>query len=151
MSLQEKIDQIFLESVKAKDTIKVGVLRMMKSAILNKKIEKAVAKEDNLADDDIIAIFKTEVKKRNDSLTTYRDAGRDDLADIEAKEIEIIEAFLPEQMSEEAVLDVVKAVVLEVGASGQADFGKVMGMVMAKTGGKSDGQVVSRLVKEALS
>ncbi len=148
--LQQDIAAKFLEAYKNKEEMRVSVLRLLKSALANKMIEKKMAKDAILADDEVIAVIKSEVKKRQDSVESYKQGGREDLADKEAREAEILSEFLPEQMSEDQVREIVKAVIAELGATA-GDFGKVMGAAMAKTKGQSDGTVVSKLVKEELS
>ena len=147
--LQKTISDKFLEAYKSKDEIRVSVLRLLKSALANKMIEKKMAKDAVLADEEVIAAIKSEVKKRQDSIESYKQGGREDLADKEAEEAKILSEFLPEQLSEEQVREIVKAAIAELGA-GAGDFGKVMGAAMAKTKGQSDGAVVSKLVKEEL-
>jgi len=148
--LQQDIAARFLEAYKSKDEIRVSVLRLLKSALANKMIEKKMAKDAVLSDEEVIAAIKSEVKKRQDSVESYKQGGREDLAAQEAREAEILSEFLPEQMNEDQVREIVKATVAEL-AAGPADFGKVMGAAMAKTQGRSDGNVVSKLVKEELS
>lgn len=149
--LEQQIGQAFLEAYKAKDEKTVGTLRMLKSAILNKKIEKMIAKESELPDDDVMAVLKSEVKKRLDSVESYKAGNRADLAEIEQGEVAIISKFLPEQLSEDKVRELVKSVLAEAGNPGPAGFGKIMGLVIAKAKGAADGSVVSKIVKEELS
>lgn len=149
--LEQQISQAFLEAYKAKDEKAVGTLRMIKSAILNKKIEKKMAKDDLLPDDDAMAVLKSEVKKRLDSIEAYKAGNRADLAAIEQGEVEIISKFLPEQLSEDKIRELVKEAIAEAGNPGPASFGKIMGLVVAKAKGAADGSVVSKIVKEELS
>ena len=151
MSLQKQLADDFIKAIKEKDQIVVLVLRMLKAAIQNKKIEKKISKNDALSDTDIVAIIKSEIKKRNDSITDYQAGGREDLAAKERAEAVILKKYLPEQMSDEQVREVVQEVITAVGAGGAGDFGKVMGAVMAKTNGQADGQLVAKIVKEELS
>lgn len=149
--LDTQINQAFLEAYKAKNEELVSTLRMLKSAILNKKIEKKMSKEEALPDEEIISVLKSEAKKRADSVEAYRSAGREELATKEEAEINIIKQFLPEQLSEEAVREIVKSVLAEIGEVGPAGFGKIMGSVMAKTNGAADGAIVTKVVKEELA
>ena len=148
MSVQQQLDEVYLEAFKGKQETAVSTLRMLKAVIVNKKIEKKMAKEEILSDDDIVMIIKSEVKKRQDSIVAYREGGRDDLVQKEQAEIEVLNRFLPEQLTEDQVRAAVVEAIKETGAT---DFGKVMGLVMAKTRGQTDGQLVSRLVKEELA
>lgn len=150
MSLAEKINQDFLTAFKAKQDTEVSVLRMLKASLTNKEIEKKLPKGDKLSDDDILAVIKSEIKKRKDSSLSYSQAGRNDLSEQEDKEVVILDKYLPEQMSEDEVKNIIIQVIKETGASGPADFGKVMGAVMVKTKNQADGQIVSKIVKEEL-
>ncbi|MEK7167966.1 MAG: GatB/YqeY domain-containing protein [Patescibacteria group bacterium] len=151
MTLQEKIEGDFLEAYKSKNEAGTSVLRMLKAALVNKKIEKKMAKEDFLPDEETLSVIKAEVKKRQDSIESYRQGNRSDLADKEEGEIKILTGYLPEQLSNDQVLALVMEAVSEAGAKGPSDFGKVMAAVMKKTKGQADGQSVSSLVKEILS
>jgi len=148
--LQKIISDKFLEAYKSRDEVRVSVLRLLKSALANKMIEKKMAKEDVLPDEEVMAVIKSEVKKRQDSVVSYRSGGREDLALSEEAEAKILSEFLPEQLGEDQVREIVKATISEMGAT-PADFGKVMSAAMAKTKGQSDGSIVSKLVKEELS
>lgn len=151
MSLAQQIKGDFLTAFKDKQDTKVSVLRMLKAALTNKEIEKKLAKDTDLSDEDILLVIGIEIKKRKDSYASYKDAGRDDLAGQEEKELKILEEYMPEQMSEEEVREIITSAVKETGASSQADFGKVMGVAMGKLKGKADGQLVSKVVKVELS
>lgn len=151
MSLVEKLNQDFLTAFKGKQETVVSVLRMLKAALTNKEIEKKLPKGDKLADDEVIAVIKSEIKKRKDSYQSYIEAKRQELADKEAQEITVLEKYLPEQMSEEAIKEIVLKTIKESGAIGSADFGKVMGKVMAQTKNQADGQLVTKIVKAELS
>ena len=149
--LEKKLNEAFLNSYKNKEETAVNVLRMLKTAILNKKIEKKLAKEELLSDEEVIAVLKSELKKRNDSFSAYQSAGRNDLAEIEKKEMDLISGFLPEQLSDEQVREAVDEVIKELGNPGVSGFGKIMPEVMKRTKGSADGSQVSRIVKEQLS
>jgi uncharacterized protein YqeY len=151
MSLAAEIKNDFLTAFKAKQAETVSVLRLLKSALTNKEIAQKLEKGQELPNDDVAAVIKTEVKKRKDSYQSYMQAGRDDLASKEEAEIKILEKYLPVALSETAIYEVVDQVKKEMGASGPSDFGKVMGMVMAKLQGQADGALVSKAVKNALS
>jgi len=148
--LESQINSAFLEAYKAKDEALVSTLRMLKSAILNKKIEKSLPKEEILGDDEAMAVLKSEAKKRADSVESYRAAGREELAQKEEAEIGIIKKFLPEQLSEAAVRELAAAVIAESGNPGPSGFGKIMSAVMARAKGAADGATVSKVVKEEL-
>lgn len=129
--------------MKQSQTEATGVLRMLVSAVRNEQI----AKQKDLSDEEVVAVVSREVKKRRDSMTQFEAAGRADLADKEKSEITVLQKYLPAQLSEDQILEQVKAVIAE---NTGAPFGKVMGAAMAKLKGQVDGNVVQRIVKEQL-
>ncbi|WP_425329140.1 GatB/YqeY domain-containing protein [Thermoactinomyces vulgaris] len=133
-------------ALKNKDKQKLSTIRMLKSAIKKEEIDK----KRPLNDDEIISVIMREVKQRKDSLAEYKAAGRDDLAEKEQAEIDILSAYLPEQMSEEELKALVQQVIDEVGAGSKADMGKVMSAIMPKVKGRAEGRLVNRMVQEAL-
>lgn len=143
MNLQETIDQDLKEALKNKEEVRLGTLRMLKSALKNKQIE---LKQDELAENEIISVIQKELKKRKDAADSYKQAGRDELFAKEEEEMKILSAYLPEMMSEEDI----KKIIDEIVAQGQDNFGLVMKETMAKVQGQADGQVVQRLVKQKL-
>jgi uncharacterized protein len=149
--LEKKINEEFLISYKNKNELEVNVLRMIKTVILNKKIEKKLPKEEVLSDEEIIAVLKSELKKRTDSFSAYTAGNRNDLAEVEKNEMAIISRFLPEQLTDEQVRQVVNTVIAEIGNPGASGFGKLMAEVMKRTKGSADGNQVSKIVKEQLS
>ncbi|MBA4547757.1 GatB/YqeY domain-containing protein [Thermoactinomyces intermedius] len=146
MSLTNQLDQEMKMALKNKDKQKLSTIRMLKSAIKKEEIDK----KRPLNDDEIISVIMREVKQRKDSLAEYKAAGRDDLAEKEQAEIDILSAYLPEQMSEEELKALVQQVIEEVGAGSKADMGKVMSAIMPKVKGRAEGRLVNRLVQEAL-
>ena len=140
-----------MAAYKAKEEFRVGVLRMLKSAVLNKKIEKRLAKEDILPDEEIIAVLSQEMKKRLDSAEAYRAGNRPELAETEEKEVAIVKEFLPKQLDEAEISEIVKSIIAEAGNPGPNGFGKIMGLAAAKTKGAADGALVSKVVKEELA
>ncbi len=147
MSLRETINQDVKEAMKAKDTKKRDALRLLTSAF--KQIEVDERKE--LGDEDIIKIIQTQVKRRNDAASQYKEAGRDDLMQIELDEIAYYEAYLPKQLTDEELQAEVKAIVEKSGASSMKDMGKVMGIASKELAGKADGKRISEAVKKALA
>jgi len=147
MSLVEQVEKDLVAALKAQEALKLSVLRMMKAALMNKKIE--VGKP--LGDPEAIAVFRTLVKQRHDSVEAFRKGGRDDLADKEAAEIKILEAYLPAAASDEEIDAAVTAAIAETGATGPKDMGKVMKAAMAKLAGKNaEGKRVNEKVKAKL-
>ena len=147
--LKEQILSDLKESLKSGDNFKRDVLRLLSSAIKNVEIEK-MKKEEGLNDQEVVDVVKKAVKQRKDSIEQYEKGGRSDLAEKEKKEIEILSVYLPSQMDEEKVKEIIKQVIAESGASSLKDFGKVMGMAMKKFQGQADGDVVKRIVEESL-
>lgn len=146
MALTEKIDGDYVDALKNKEAEKVSVLRLLKSALQNAKI----AEQKELSDDDVIKVVQKEIKQRRDSIATYETGGRAELANKEKAEIEVLSAYMPAQLSDEELTAIVKSAIAEVGATGMADMGKIMGKVMPQVAGKADGNQVSAKVKELL-
>jgi uncharacterized protein len=147
MSLKSQIQEDLTNSMKAQDALKTSALRMLKAEIM--KFEVSGAKKE-ATDEAVITIIQKQVKQRKDSEEQFRAGDRQEMADKEAAEEKILSAYLPEQMSEEEVREIVKATIQEVGASSKADMGKVMGAVMPKVKGKADGKIINKLVMELL-
>ena len=149
MSLELKITTALKEAMKSKNQIALTALRAVKSAILLHKTQKSFDVE--LSHEDEMKILQKLVKQRKDSADIYAGQGRNDLADPELKEVEIIQQFLPKALSEDVVKEVVKSIIDETGAEGMKDMGKVMGLSTKKLMGKADGKTISTIVKELLS
>ncbi len=147
MSLATKINDDFLAGKKSQDEKTVQVLTMVRAAIKNKEIEK----KSDLGDNDVIAILSKEVKQRQDSVAQYEKGGRQELADKEKAEIEILEKYLPDQLSEEEIEKIVKDAIAKTKASSPADMGKVMGQVMPQLKGQADGSLVQKIVRKNLT
>lgn len=146
MALIEQINSDFMSAMKSKDEAKVSVLRMLKSALQNEKIKLG----SDLADDDVIKVIQSQIKQRKDSISTYEAGGRAELADKEKSEIEVLIAYMPQQLSDEELTAIIKSAIDETGATSMQDMGKIMGNVMPKVAGKADGSQVSAKVKELL-
>lgn len=155
MSLKEKISEDLKTAFKNKEEKKVGVLRLLLSAIKNKELEKRAAaktgEEQALSDEEVLALAQSEVKKRKEAINQYTQGGRPELAAKEQEEIDIIQTYLPEQLAEEEVKKIVQEAVAKSGASSIKEMGAVMAVVMRELKGRADGNLVSALVKEALS
>jgi uncharacterized protein YqeY len=147
--LLEKIKSDLKEAMKNKEAEKLSVLRMLVSAINNEAITLG-KKDEGLNEEEVIKILKREVKKRKDSVEQFTAGGRPELAEAEQKEIEILNVYLPAEMSEEEVKKIVTEVIAEMGEVAPSQFGLVMKTVMAKTAGQADGGMVSKVVKEVL-
>jgi len=147
MSLRETVNTDIKNAMKAKETKKRDALRLLTAAF--KQIEVDERKE--LSDDDVIKIIQQQVKRRNDAATQYRDAGRDDLLQIELDEIAFYNIYLPAQMSDEALSSALKDIIAKTGASSMKDMGKVMGMASKELAGKADGKRINECVKTLLA
>ena len=148
MSLQDQIMDALKTAMKAKDSVALASLRAVKSAILLAQTESG-AKED-LTQEQELKILQKLVKQRKDSAALFLEQNREDLANPEVAQAEIIAQFLPEQMSEEDIKQVVIQVISQTGASGMKDMGKVMGMASKQLAGKADGKTISTIVKSLL-
>ena len=149
MSLKEKILSDLKEAMKTGDSGKRDVLRLLDSAIKNAEIEKK-KKEDGLSDEETQEVISRAIKQRRDSVEQYKSGGRNDLAQKEQAEIEILSDYLPEQLSEEEVKKVVKEAISQTGARSKADMGKVMGQAMGRLKGQADGNLVKSIVESEL-
>lgn len=149
MSFQARIDQDIKAAMLARETAKLGVLRMLKSSLMNAAIEKHGA-GGALDDSDALAIVRKEVKKRQDSIEAFEKGGRPEMAATEKAEIEILNAYLPQQLSAAEVEALVKAAIAEAGATSKKDMGAVMKLVNAKSAGRADGRTLSAEVQKQL-
>ena len=149
MSLEEKVMTDLKTAMLAKDEKSLRSLRAIKAAIINLKTSEGFGGE--VTEDDEIKLLQKLVKQRKESLEIFEKQNRNDLAQKEREEIGIIEKFLPKQMSEAELKEVVAAIIKETGAASQADMGKVMGMANKKLGGKADGKTIAAIVKELLA
>ena len=148
VTIQEKIQGQIADAMRSKDQVRLDVLRMMKSAVKLKEVEKMKALEEN----EVIAVLNTLVKQRKDSVEQFRRGGRQELADKEEAEIKIIEEYLPAAASEQEIQQAIAQAMEETGAASIKDMGKVMKATLARLSGKSaDGARVSQLVKDKLS
>ncbi len=136
-------------AMREKNTVALNTVRMLKSAIKNAAIEKGGA-DAELTDAEVMAVVRKEVKKRQDSIEQYESAGRDELADQEKAEIEILNGYLPEPLSEEEITSIVEAAIAEVGATSRKEMGQVMKIVQEKTAGRADGKTLSQAVMSKL-
>ncbi|MEO8413052.1 MAG: GatB/YqeY domain-containing protein [Ginsengibacter sp.] len=149
MSLEEKVMTQLKTAMLAKDENSLRSLRAIKAAIINLKTSEGFSGE--IMEDDEIKLLQKLVKQRKESLEIYEKQNRNDLASTEREEIEVIEKFLPKQMSEQELKGVIAKIVNETGATSQADMGKVMGMANKQLGGKADGKTIAAIVKEILA
>jgi uncharacterized protein YqeY len=165
MELKEKIQEDLKKSQKERDELKVSVLRLLLSSVLNKEkekrykvyqtntdiTEKELSDKSRLTDEEILEVISSEIKKRREAALEFEKGRRQELAEKEKKEMEILKSYLPAQMSEEEIRKLVKDIISKVGAKEQKDMGRVMAQLMPKVKGKADGSLVSGVVKELLS
>lgn len=148
MSLEQDVMTAMKAAMKEKDQDKLRALRALKSAMMLAKTEKAGTELDETAE---MKILQKELKQRKDSMATFQEQNRQDLADKEAAEIAVLETFLPEQMSEAEIKKEVQKIIEETGASSMKDMGKVMGKANQKFAGKADSKTIAETVKSLLS
>ena len=147
MSLKAQITEDMKTAMRAKDSARLGTIRLLQAAMKQKEVAERVELDDAA----IVAIVDKLIKQRKDSISAYEGASRQDLADVEKAEIEVLKVYLPERMSEAEITAAVQAIVADTGAAGPGDMGKVMGAVKAKLAGKADMGLVSAAVKAALA
>lgn len=147
MSLREQITADMKDAMRAKDTAKLGTIRLITAALKQKEVDERV----ELTDADVIAIIEKMVKQRKDSIQQYEAGERPDLAEVEKSELVVLQAYMPAGLSDAEIQAEVAAVVAEVGAQGPKDMGKVMGVLKPKLAGRADMTQVSALVKAALA
>ncbi len=147
MSLTEQLQADMKSAMRDGDAQRRDTLRMVLAAVQNAAKEK----QDDLSDEETLAVLTKQVKTRRESITAYRDAGRDDLADREQAEIDVLSPYLPEQMGEDELRALVVEAVAATGADSPRDMGRVMGVLMPKVKGRADGKIVSGLVNEELA
>ena len=147
MSLKAHITEDMKTAMRAKDSVRLGTIRLLLSAMKQKEVDERVELDDVM----VIAIVDKLIKQRKDSVAAYLSAQRQDLADVESAEMTVLQAYLPQRLSLEEVQQEVAAIVAELGASGPGDMGKVMGAVKTRLVGKADMGQVSAAVKAALT
>lgn len=148
MSLSQRLNENMKQAMRDKDKERLNVIRMVKASLQNEAIKLGVS---DLSEEDELTILSRELKQRNDSLNEFKAAGRDDLVMKIETEIKILQVYMPEQLSEEELEQIVKDTILEVNATSKKEFGKVMGKVMPKVKGKADGSSVQKLVQKLLN
>ena len=148
MALEERIMTDLKEAMKAKDQAALRTIRSIKAGIL---LQKTDGTGTELTEDMEVKMIQKLVKQRQDSLDIFEKQGREDLASVERDELEVLKRYLPEQLSEDKILEIVRKVIEDTGSSGMKDMGKVMGVLSGLIAGKADGKTISQVVKSALS
>jgi uncharacterized protein YqeY len=147
MSLKERITEDMKTAMRAKDSERLGTIRLLQSAMKQKEVDERIQLDDAA----IVAIVDKMIKQRKDSIAAFEQAARQDLVDKEKTELAVLSAYLPERLSAQELAAAVQAIVTELGASGPGDMGKVMGAVKTRLAGKADMGAVSAAVKAALA
>jgi uncharacterized protein YqeY len=150
MTLQERVDSDLKQAMRAKDTTKLGVLRMLKAALKYAAIAKSGA-EAELSDAEAAQVARKQLKQRQDSIESFEKGGRAELAAKEKEELLILNAYLPQAMSSDELAEVVRATIAETGATSKAQMGGVMKALQAKVAGRADGKTLSQEVSRQLS
>ena len=150
MTLQQRVDSDLKEAMRAKDVTKLGVLRMLKSALKYAAIAKSDA-EAELSDAEAVQVIRKQAKQRQDSIESFEKGGRAELADKEKQELAILNSYLPQGMSPDELAKVVRETITELGATSKAQMGAVMKALQAKVDGRADGKTLSAEVARQLS
>ncbi|PLR78114.1 hypothetical protein CU633_07590 [Bacillus sp. V3-13] len=148
MSLLERLNSDMIQAMKNKEKDKLTVIRMIKASMQNEAIKLG---KQELSEEEELTVLSREVKQRKDSLQEFEKAGREDLVEKIRTELQYVDLYMPKQLSEEEVTEIVKETISETGASSKADMGKVMAAIMPKVKGKADGSLVNKLVQQHLS
>lgn len=148
MSLLTDLNEDMKQAMRARDKETLSVIRMVKASLQNEAINLGV---DELTAEDELTILARELKQRNESLQEFKAAGREDLCEKLNKEINILQKYMPEQLSEAELKTIVMDTIAEVQATSKKDFGKVMGRIMPKVKGKADGSIVQKMVQQHLN
>jgi uncharacterized protein YqeY len=147
MALQQRLADEQRSAMKSKDKLRLSVIRMVRAKIKNAEIEKRAALDDG----EVLKVIARDVKQHKESITAFKDGNRLELAEKEEAELAILMEYMPQQMSRDEVVAIVKQVIAEAGATGPQDKGKVMGKIMAQVSGKADGNEVNQVVMELLA
>jgi uncharacterized protein YqeY len=150
MTLQQRVDSDLKEAMRAKDTAKLGVLRMLKSALKYAAIAKSGA-EAELNDAEAVQVIRKQARQRQDSIESFEKAGRAELVEKEKEELSILNGYLPQPMSGDEISKIVRETIAEAGATSRAQMGAVMKALQAKVAGRADGKVLSAEVQKQLS
>lgn len=147
MSLKEQITEDMKNAMRAKETARLGAIRLLLSAMKQREVDERI----ELTDADVISIIEKMLKQRRDSISQYKTANRQDLVDVEEFEVSILQTYMPQQLSEAEIVSAIAEAIASTGAAGPQDMGKVMGVVKAKLAGRADMGKVSGLIKAQLT
>jgi uncharacterized protein len=146
MSLKAQISEDMKTAMRAKDSARLGTIRLLLSAMKQREVDERI----ELSDADVIAVIEKMLKQRRDSIAAYESANRADLADIEKAEVTVLQTYMPAQLSEDAINEIINQVIADTGAQGAKDMGKVVGMVKLLVAGVADMGKVSGMIKSRL-
>lgn len=146
MTLKQKISEDMKDAMRAKDSARLGAIRLLQAAIKQREVDERI----ELTDTDVIAAIEKMLKQRRDSIAAFESANRTDLADIEKFEVSVLQTYMPQQLSEEAISQIINQVIADTGAQGAKDMGKVVGLVRPLVAGVADMGKVSGLIKARL-
>lgn len=147
MTLKATITEDMKIAMRAKDTARLGTIRLLQAAIKQREVDERV----ELTDDDIISVVEKMLKQRRDSIAAYDSAGRNDLSDVEKYEVSVLQTYLPTQLTDDEIIQILDDVISNTGASSVKDMGKVMGSIKPLVAGKADMGKVSALIKARLA
>ncbi len=147
MSLKQQINDDMKAAMRAKETARLGTIRLLLAAMKQREVDERI----ELTDADVIAVIEKMLKQRRDSISQYEAAGRQDLADVEKAEMTVLQAYMPQQLSEAEIAAAIAEAIAATGAAGPQDMGKVMGVVKPKLAGRADMGKVSGLIKAQLT
>ena len=147
MRLKDQITEDMKTAMRAKDSVRLGAIRLLLSAIKQREVDERI----ELTDADVIAVIEKMLKQRRDSITAFESAKRDDLADIEKFEVTVLQTYMPKQMSDDEISQIINQVIADSGAQGAKDMGKVVGLVKPLVAGMADMGKVSGLIKARLA
>lgn len=145
-NLKEKIEKDFKEALKKRDLVAISTLRLLKSAILNKEIEKG----SPLSEEEIFNVIVSEIKKRREAISEYQKGKREDLMEREKKELEILTSYVGEELNEQEIRKMVNEIIEKIKPTGPKDIGKIMKEIMPKVKGRADGNLIAKIVRESL-
>lgn len=149
--LKERLDRDLKEAMRARDQARLRTIRSLRAALTEKEIDQRQGGEATLSEEQELAVAQKQAKQRRDAIEQYEQAGRDDLAAKEQEELDIIESYLPEQLSEAEIREELEGIIAETGAQSPQDMGRVMGAAMQRLRGRADGRQVQELARELLA
>lgn len=149
MSIQQKLREQMKDALRAKDKVHLSVIRGLLTECMNELVSQKKKPNEELPDTDVLKVIRREVKKRKDSIEQFRKANRQDLVESEQAELAILDVYLPAQMSEEQILDIIDRKKAEMNITDTSKMGIFMGAVMKETGGNADGNVVKQLIEKS--